>query len=634
MPATSLGAPTASAILFFLVIVALTLAVTWWAARRTKSTSEFYAAGRSVRAFENGLALAGDYMSAASFLGIAGLVALRGYDGMIYATGWLVGWPALMFLIAEPVRNLGKYTFADVVAFRMRQVPVRVASAFGGILTVLFYTIAQMVGAGNLIRLMFGIPYEWAITGVGAVMLAYVLFGGMLATTWVQIIKAVLLLFGVTLLTGLVLAQFDFSPWRLYAAVADRYGATALEPGGLITDPLDAISLGLALMLGLLGLPHILMRFYTVRDARAARTSRTAHRKQLPGVDRSVRVAQSPELLWIAERARRYVVDPLALGDEMGSHVGEAERVRAEAPPQVRHRGAAGDLELAGLSQRVAAGCRKARRGQEPRQAGKAGKGRLLVHGMLVTPRSERAELGPMLARASRACSAAMKIVPPRWRKPRSSTLRTRRPRETFARIGLSARSNASSTIDSSVTRTGRMRRRLQTKSGSEASIGAISSVPAEASRSFAASWSEVGLTMPSSAASAGPSPWEATIGWVPGSASWSAASSSASSLMVSTAGPLIRSASERSAVSPTPFTWRVRLMVWGLYCRTITRLTAAVPGSTRTRPARRNRGEITRPIPARRSRAPRTPARRARPPRTRPDASSPRLVPLRPGQR
>jgi cation/acetate symporter len=270
---TSLGTPTASAVFFFLVIVALTLGVTWWAARRTRSTSEFYAAGRSVRALENGLALAGDYMSAASFLGIAGLVALRGYDGMIYATGWLVGWPALMFLLAEPVRNLGKYTFADVVAFRLRQVPVRVAAAFGGILTVLFYTIAQMVGAGNLIRLMFGIPYEWAITGVGLVMLAYVLFGGMLATTWVQIIKAVLLLFGVTVLTGLVLAQFDFSPARLYAAVADRYGAAALEPGGLITDPLDAVSLGLALMLGLLGLPHILMRFYTVPDARAARAS-------------------------------------------------------------------------------------------------------------------------------------------------------------------------------------------------------------------------------------------------------------------------------------------------------------------------------------------------------------------------
>jgi cation/acetate symporter len=270
---TSLGAPTVSAVLFFLLIVAITLAVTWWAARRTRSTSEFYAAGRSVNAFENGLALAGDYMSAASFLGIAGLVALRGYDGMIYATGWLVGWPALMFLIAEPVRNLGKFTFADVVAFRLRQVPVRIASAFGGILTVLFYTIAQMVGAGNLIRLLFGIPYEWAVTGVGLVMLAYVLFGGMIATTWVQIIKAVLLLLGVTLLTALVLAQFDFSPARLYQAVSDRYGPAALEPGGLVTDPLDAISLGLALMLGLLGLPHILMRFYTVPNARAARAS-------------------------------------------------------------------------------------------------------------------------------------------------------------------------------------------------------------------------------------------------------------------------------------------------------------------------------------------------------------------------
>jgi cation/acetate symporter len=192
---------------------------------------------------------------------------------MIYATGWLVGWPALMFLIAEPVRNLGKFTFADVVAFRLRQVPVRIAAAFGGILTVLFYTIAQMVGAGNLISLMFGLPYEWAIAGVGIVMLAYVLFGGMIATTWVQIIKAVLLLCGVTLLTVLVLAQFQFSPATLYASVAERYGQAALEPGGLVTDPLEAVSLGLALMFGLLGLPHILMRFYTVPDARAARAS-------------------------------------------------------------------------------------------------------------------------------------------------------------------------------------------------------------------------------------------------------------------------------------------------------------------------------------------------------------------------
>jgi cation/acetate symporter len=270
---TTLGTPTISAVIFFLLIVALTLAITYWAAQRTRSTRDFYAAGRSVSAFQNGLALAGDYMSAASFLGIAGLVALRGYDGMIYATGWLVGWPALMFLIAEPLRNLGKYTFADVVAFRLRQVPVRIASAFGGILTLLFYTIAQMVGAGNLIALMFGLAYEWAVLGVGVVMLAYVLFGGMIATTWVQVIKAVLLLCGVTLLTGMVLAQFDFSPVQMYAAVAERYGQAALEPGGLISDPIEAISLGLALMLGLLGLPHILMRFYTVPDARAARAS-------------------------------------------------------------------------------------------------------------------------------------------------------------------------------------------------------------------------------------------------------------------------------------------------------------------------------------------------------------------------
>src|SRR5438105_6621727 len=233
---TSLGTPTAAAVVFFLVIVALTLAVTYWAARRTRSTREFYAAGRSVSPFQNGLALAGDSMSAASFLGIAGLVALRGYDGMIYATGWLVGWPALIFLVAEPLRNLGKFTFADVVAFRLRQVPVRIASAFGGILTLLFYVLAQMVGAGNLIKLMFGLPYEWAVIGVGVVMLAYVLFGGMIATTWVQIVKAVLLLLGVSLLTILVLANYGFSPLALYAGVAARYGHAALEPGGLVAN--------------------------------------------------------------------------------------------------------------------------------------------------------------------------------------------------------------------------------------------------------------------------------------------------------------------------------------------------------------------------------------------------------------
>ncbi|MFZ5775601.1 MAG: cation acetate symporter [Thermodesulfobacteriota bacterium] len=270
---TTLGQPTAPAIFFFLLIVGITLAITYWAAKKTKTTKEFYAAGRSVSAFQNGLALAGDYMSAASFLGICGMVALKGYDGMIYAIGWLVGWPALMFLIAEPLRNLGKFTFADVVAFRLRQTPVRIAAAIGGILTVLFYTIAQMVGSGSLIKLMFGLNYETAEILVGAIMLAYVLFGGMLATTWVQIIKAVLLLFGASVMMVIVLAKFNYSPGDLYAAVSSQYGQATLEPGGLITSPVDAFSLGLALMFGLLGLPHILQRFFTVPDAKAARTS-------------------------------------------------------------------------------------------------------------------------------------------------------------------------------------------------------------------------------------------------------------------------------------------------------------------------------------------------------------------------
>jgi cation/acetate symporter len=269
---TKFGERNNVALGFFFVIVLITLAITYWAAKKTKTSSEFYAAGRSVSAAQNGLALAGDYMSAASFLGISGMVAMKGYDGMVYATGWLVGWPALMFLVAEPLRNLGKYTFADVVAFRLSQRPVRIASAFGGILTVLFYTIAQMVGSGDLIKLMFGIPYEVAEIIVGVVMLAYVLFGGMLATTWVQIIKACLLLGGVTLLTILVLMQVG-SPGDLYAKVASMYGQATLEPGALAKNPLEAISLGLALMLGLLGLPHILMRFYTVPDAKAARKS-------------------------------------------------------------------------------------------------------------------------------------------------------------------------------------------------------------------------------------------------------------------------------------------------------------------------------------------------------------------------
>ena len=271
--ATRIGEPNRVAMGFFFLFIATTLGITWWAARKTRTTEHFYAAGRSISPGQNGIALAGDYMSAASFLGIAGLVSTTGFDGLIYSTGWLVGWPVVLFLIAEPLRNLGKYTFADVVAVRLRQTPVRIAAAAGTLATVSFYLIAQMVGAGGLIRLMFGIPYETAIVAVGVAMIAYVLFGGMLATTWVQIVKAVLLLSGAALLAVLVLSRFGWSPMALFAAAADKYGAGVLSPGRLVSRPLDAVSLGLALMFGTAGLPHILMRFYTVPDAKAARTS-------------------------------------------------------------------------------------------------------------------------------------------------------------------------------------------------------------------------------------------------------------------------------------------------------------------------------------------------------------------------
>jgi cation/acetate symporter len=267
------GGTNPVAIACFFVFIAVTLGITYWAARRTHTTAEFYAAGHSVTGLQNGLALAGDYMSAASFLGIAGLVSLSGFDGLIYSTGWLVGWPVVLFLIAEPLRNLGKYTFADVVAYRLSQVPIRISAAIGTLAVVIFYLIAQMVGAGNLIHLMFGLSYEVAIVVVGLVMIAYVLFGGMIATTWVQIVKAVLLVGGAFLLTVLVLAQFGGNPVALFSAAAERYGDGVLAPGKLVSNPWDALSLGLALMFGTAGLPHILMRFYTVRDAQAARTS-------------------------------------------------------------------------------------------------------------------------------------------------------------------------------------------------------------------------------------------------------------------------------------------------------------------------------------------------------------------------
>jgi len=273
MHQTVIGTANPIAIMFFVLFVLSTLVITWWAAKRTRTTKDFYAAGRNITGFQNGLALAGDYMSAASFLGIAGLVSTKGYDGLIYSVGWLVGWPIIMFLISEPLRNLGKYTFADVVAFRLNQRPIRAAAAAGSLVVVLTYLIAQMVGAGTLIKLMFGLPFELAIVLTGVLMISYVLFGGMIATTWVQIIKAGLLLGGATLLTIMTLSQFGFSYGNLFSQAEKLYTNKFLEPGGLITSPLEAFSLGLALMFGTAGLPHILMRFYTVPDAKTARKS-------------------------------------------------------------------------------------------------------------------------------------------------------------------------------------------------------------------------------------------------------------------------------------------------------------------------------------------------------------------------
>jgi cation/acetate symporter len=270
---TNLGQFNPLAIAFFFLFISLSLGITFWAAKQTRSTALFYTAGGNISGFQNGLALAGDFMSAASFLGIAGLVALNGFDGLIYSIGFLVGWPIVMFLIAEPLRNLGTYTFADVVAYRLRPRPVRIAAAIGTLAVVSFYLIAQMVGAGNLITLLFGLDYELAVMIVGGVMLAYVIFGGMIATTWVQIIKAVLLLGGTTLMAIWVLSKFGMNPLSLFDAASKQYSTAVLAPGKLVSEPLDAISLGLSLMLGTAGLPHILMRFYTVPDAKAARTS-------------------------------------------------------------------------------------------------------------------------------------------------------------------------------------------------------------------------------------------------------------------------------------------------------------------------------------------------------------------------
>jgi len=308
-----------TAIIMFGAFVIATLGITKWAAAKTKSAADFYTAGGGITGFQNGLAIAGDYMSAASFLGISAAVMASGYDGLIYSIGFLVGWPVITFLMAERLRNLGKFTFADVAGYRFKQTPIRAFAASGTLVVVAFYLIAQMVGAGSLIKLLFGLDYWVAVVLVGALMMIYVLFGGMTATTWVQIIKAIMLLAGVTFMAFMVLAQFGFSPEALFAkgvevksAVAGvakeaaiaaatasaaaaatpeaaaaasaalekanatdpaKIGLSIMGPGGFIKDPISAISFGMALMFGTAGLPHILMRFFTVPDAKEARKS-------------------------------------------------------------------------------------------------------------------------------------------------------------------------------------------------------------------------------------------------------------------------------------------------------------------------------------------------------------------------
>jgi len=261
------------AVTMFILFVLATLGITYWAAKRTRTAKDFYTAGGGITGFQNGLALAGDYMSAASFLGIAGLVFANGFDGLIYSIGFLVGWPIMLFLLAEKLRNLGKYTFADVASYRLSQVPVRTVAAVASLIVVALYLIAQMVGAGKLIQVLFGLPYTYAVVIVGVLMILYVTFGGMLATTWVQIIKAVLLLSGATFMALAVLWMFGIEGMFTKAVEMSPKGDAIMAPGSLISDPISAISLGLALMFGVAGLPHILMRFFTVSDAKEARKS-------------------------------------------------------------------------------------------------------------------------------------------------------------------------------------------------------------------------------------------------------------------------------------------------------------------------------------------------------------------------
>ena len=263
----------------FVLFVVITLGITIWASRQTKTAADFYSAGRRIKGWQNGIAISGDYMSAASFLGIAGLISLFGYDGFLYSVGWLVAYLTVLILVAELLRNSGKYTMADVLAYRMRQRPVRSAAALSTVGVSIVYLIAQMVGAGALVKLLLGLEGDaaaiLAIAGVGVLMIVYVTFGGMIGTTWVQIVKAVLLMAGTLLLSFLVLAKFGFSMNKMFAdaATASGKGDAFLAPGLRFTSTIELVSLGLALVLGTAGLPHILIRFYTVPTAQAARKS-------------------------------------------------------------------------------------------------------------------------------------------------------------------------------------------------------------------------------------------------------------------------------------------------------------------------------------------------------------------------
>ncbi len=264
-----------SAIIMFLIFVVATLGITYWASKQNKTASDFYTAGGGISGTKNGIAIAGDYMSAVTFLGLSSMVFTVGFDGMIYTLAFLIGWPIILFLIAERLRNLGKFTFADVASYRFQQTPVRIFAASGTLVVVSLYLIAQMVGAGKLIQLLFGLDYAYAVLTVGILMMIYVLFGGMLATTWVQIIKAILLMSGATFMALMVMNHVGFSFDNLFkqaVAVHSKHEAI-LAPGKLVNNPIEAVSLGIGLLFGTAGLPHVLMRFFTVPDAKAARKS-------------------------------------------------------------------------------------------------------------------------------------------------------------------------------------------------------------------------------------------------------------------------------------------------------------------------------------------------------------------------